>query len=232
MYITQTPHMNFSYAPWYENKTCNQELNLGNKCNDTSVCDCNIIEWEENYRYNGKSQLTEKKNPSGITEYVYDENGSLISEKEGERTTSYRYDLLNWQEKIWTSDGREQENLYDGEGLRAGRTGKWINGFPWCKGMNHRRRRRLRQEDVLWSWQLGQVKWTVPFREICADMGQKPKRGISNEYVCICTGNPAQRSCCAYLKTISQADFLPFVTSCVAIILGDCRLHWREMQCP
>ena len=88
--------------------------------NNTSVCDCDIIEWEENYRYNGKNQLTEKKNPSGITEYVYDGNGSLISEKEGEKTTSYQYDLLNRQVKVWTSDGREQENLYDGEGLRAG----------------------------------------------------------------------------------------------------------------
>ena len=53
-------------------------------------------------------QMTEKKNPSGITEYVYDGNGSLISEKEGGKTTSYQYDLLNRQEKIWTSDGRSR----------------------------------------------------------------------------------------------------------------------------
>ena len=52
--------------------------------------------------------MTEKKNPSGITEYVYDGNGSLISEKEGGKTTSYQYDLLNRQEKIWTSDGRSR----------------------------------------------------------------------------------------------------------------------------
>ncbi|MBD5463890.1 MAG: RHS repeat-associated core domain-containing protein [Lachnospiraceae bacterium] len=51
---------------------------------------------------------------------IYDENGSLISEKEGEKTTSYQYDLLNRQAKVRTSDGRKQENLYDGEGLRAG----------------------------------------------------------------------------------------------------------------
>ena len=51
---------------------------------------------------------------------MYDGNGNLTSEKEGGKTTSYRYDLLNRQEKVWTSDGREQENLYDGEGLRAG----------------------------------------------------------------------------------------------------------------
>ena len=51
---------------------------------------------------------------------IYDENGSLISEKEGEKTASYQYDLLNRQTKVRTSDGREQENLYDGEGLRAG----------------------------------------------------------------------------------------------------------------
>ncbi|MDE5907748.1 MAG: hypothetical protein K2H52_03240, partial [Lachnospiraceae bacterium] len=42
------------------------------------------------YRYNEKNQLTEKKSPSDITEYVYDGNGSLISEKEGEKTTSYQ----------------------------------------------------------------------------------------------------------------------------------------------
>ena len=109
----------YHYAQVAE-KNLGMQSQTGTIGNNTSVCDCDIIEWEENYRYNGKNQLTEKKNPSGITEYVYDGNGSLISEKEGGKTTSYQYDLLNRQEKIWTSDGREQENLYDGEGLRAG----------------------------------------------------------------------------------------------------------------
>ena len=109
----------YHYAQVAE-KNLGMQSQTGTIGNNTSVCDCDIIEWEENYRYNGKNQLTEKKNPSGITEYVYDGNGSLISEKEGGKTTSYQYDLLNRQEKVWTSDGREQENLYDGEGLRAG----------------------------------------------------------------------------------------------------------------
>lgn len=37
----------------------------------------------------------------------------------GER---YAYDLLNRQTYVKTPDGKEQENLYDGEGLRAGLT--------------------------------------------------------------------------------------------------------------
>ena len=68
---------------------------------------------------NERNQLTEKRTLSGITEYLYDENGSLVSEKEGEKTASYRYDLLNRQMYVKTLDGKEQENLYDGEGLRA-----------------------------------------------------------------------------------------------------------------
>ena len=57
---------------------------------------------------------------SGITEYLYDENGSLVREKEGSKTASYQYDLLNRQTHVRTFEGREQENFYDGEGLRAG----------------------------------------------------------------------------------------------------------------
>ena len=55
-----------------------------------------------------------------MTEYIYDENGSLIREKEGEKETGCRYDLLNRQTHVHLPDGREQENLYDGDGLRAG----------------------------------------------------------------------------------------------------------------
>ncbi len=57
---------------------------------------------------------------SDIGEYLYNENGSLVSEKEGGKTASYQYDLLNRQMYVKTLDGKEQENLYDGEGLQAG----------------------------------------------------------------------------------------------------------------
>ena len=39
---------------------------------------------------------------------------------EGGKKSEYRYDLLNRQTYVRTLDGREQEDLYDGEGLRAG----------------------------------------------------------------------------------------------------------------
>ncbi len=79
-----------------------------------------VVDGEETYCYNERNELTERKTLSAITEYLYDENGSLVSEKEGSRTASYQYDLLNRQTHIKTSEGREQENFYDGEGLRAG----------------------------------------------------------------------------------------------------------------
>ncbi|MCH5262821.1 MAG: AHH domain-containing protein, partial [Lachnospiraceae bacterium] len=81
-----------------------------------------VIDGEENYCYNERNELTEKRSLSAVTAYLYDENGSLIKEKEGEKETGYRYDLLNRQTHVQLPDGREQENLYDGEGLRAGLT--------------------------------------------------------------------------------------------------------------
>ena len=51
---------------------------------------------------------------------MYNGIGSLESVKEGEKTTSCQYDLLNRQTSVQMPDGRVQENLYDGEGLRAG----------------------------------------------------------------------------------------------------------------
>ena len=79
-----------------------------------------IVDGEESCCYNEGNQLTERKALSDITEYLYDENGSLVSEKEGSKTSSYRYDLLNRQAHVKTFEGKEQENFYDGEGLRAG----------------------------------------------------------------------------------------------------------------
>ena len=88
---------------------------------DSSTSTVNvIIDGEERYCYNERNELTERRTLSTITQYLYDENGSLVSEKEGESRTSYQYDLLNRQIHVKMPDGREQENFYDGEGLRAG----------------------------------------------------------------------------------------------------------------
>ena len=46
----------------------------------------------------------------------------LVATRICSSTTGYRYDLLNRQTHVHLPDGRVQENLYDGEGLRAGLT--------------------------------------------------------------------------------------------------------------
>jgi len=81
-----------------------------------------VIDGEETYCYNERNELTQRRSLSAVTEYLYDRNGNLVSEKEGEKTYSCRYDLLNRQTHVRTPDGREQKNFYDGEGLRAGLT--------------------------------------------------------------------------------------------------------------
>ena len=53
----------------------------------------------------------------------------MTSEEEEGRRNEYRYDLLNRQTYVRTLDGKEQENFYDGEGLRAGLT---ENGKKKC----------------------------------------------------------------------------------------------------
>ena len=76
----------------------------------------------EGYRNNERNELTERVKAGSLTAYQYDKNGSIISEEEEGRRSEYRYDLLNRQTYVRTLDGREQENSYDGEGLRAGLT--------------------------------------------------------------------------------------------------------------
>ena len=83
------------------------------------------VDVTEGYRYNERNELTERISAGGLTAYHYDKNGSIISEEEEGRKSEYHYDLLNRQTYVKTLDGREQENLYDGEGLRAGLT---VNG--------------------------------------------------------------------------------------------------------
>ncbi|MCM1225340.1 MAG: hypothetical protein NC548_63925 [Lachnospiraceae bacterium] len=78
------------------------------------------VDVTEGYRYNERNELTERVRAGSLTRYRYDRNGSIISEEEEGRRSEYRYDLLNRQIYVRTPDGKEQENLYDGEGLRAG----------------------------------------------------------------------------------------------------------------
>ena len=80
------------------------------------------VDATEGYRYNERNELTERVKAGSLTTYHYDKNGSIISEEEEGRRSKYRYDLLNRQTYVKTLDGREQENFYDGEGLRAGLT--------------------------------------------------------------------------------------------------------------
>ena len=78
------------------------------------------VDVAEQYRYNERNELTERTAAGRRTAYRYDLNGSLVSEEEGGRKSEYCYDLLSRQTYVRTLDGREQENAYDGEGLRAG----------------------------------------------------------------------------------------------------------------
>ena len=80
------------------------------------------VDATEGYRYNERNELTECIKAGSLTTYRYDKNGSIILEEEEGRRSEYRYDLLNRQIYVKTLDGREQENFYDGEGLRAGLT--------------------------------------------------------------------------------------------------------------
>ncbi len=78
------------------------------------------VDVTEGYRYNERNELTGRITAGILTTYRYDKNGSILSEEEEGRRSEYRYDLLNRQIYVRTLDGREQENLYDGENLRAG----------------------------------------------------------------------------------------------------------------
>ena len=80
------------------------------------------VDAAEGYRYNEGNELTERIKAGSLTVYSYDKNGSIISEEEEGRRSEYRYDLLNRQIYVKTLDGKEQENSYDGDGLRAGLT--------------------------------------------------------------------------------------------------------------
>jgi len=63
--------------------------------------------------------MTERTGAKGRTFYQYDLQGNLTGESGSERGRYY-YNPFNQQTKAERSDGYIQENLYDGEGLRAG----------------------------------------------------------------------------------------------------------------
>ena len=66
------------------------------------------------------NQMTEWTGAKGRTFYhQYDLQGNLSEESRSERGRYY-YNPFNQQTKAERSDGYIQENLYDGEGLRAG----------------------------------------------------------------------------------------------------------------
>jgi len=85
----------------------------GNRMEKESVAE------RETYRYNKKNQMTERTGAKGRTFYQYDLQGNLIGESGSERGRYY-YNPFNQQTRAERSDGYIQENLYDGEGLRAG----------------------------------------------------------------------------------------------------------------
>ena len=72
--------------------------------------------------YNSKNQLTERRNGSGNWSYVLDLQGNLLKESGPKETLRYEYNPRNQQSKVYSGERCIQENLYDGENLRAGMT--------------------------------------------------------------------------------------------------------------
>lgn len=123
--------MMFSYRYDAMNRLTNEDRNGAGERYAYDLCGNRLLKEQysgssvdvtEGYRYNERNELTERIRAGRLTCYHYDKNGNLVSEEEEGRKSEYRYDLLNRQTYVKTLDGREQENLYDGEGLRAGLT--------------------------------------------------------------------------------------------------------------
>ncbi len=74
----------------------------------------------ERYTYNRKNQLAGRENQAGSWSYLYDSQGNLIRETGPGRDLHYEYNARNRQTRVLSGSGCIQENLYDGEGLRAG----------------------------------------------------------------------------------------------------------------
>ena len=80
------------------------------------------VDGAETYCYNERNELTCRINrlTGSAATYRYDACGNLLLEEEGGKKKEYGYDALNRLARVRTADGRVWENLYDGEGLRAG----------------------------------------------------------------------------------------------------------------
>ena len=80
------------------------------------------VDGAETYCYNERNELTCRINrlTGSAAAYRYDACGNLLLEEEGGKKKEYGYDALNRLARVRTVDGRVWENLYDGEGLRAG----------------------------------------------------------------------------------------------------------------
>ncbi len=83
------------------------------------------VDGAETYCYNERNELTCRVNrlTGSAAAYRYDACGNLLLEEEGGKKKEYGYDALNRLARVRTADGRVWENLYDGEGLRAGTRG-------------------------------------------------------------------------------------------------------------
>ena len=76
----------------------------------------------ESYVYNSNNQLTERRNGTGSWRYVFDPQGNLVQELGPKETLRYEYNPRSQQSKVYSGSRCIQENLYDGENLRAGIT--------------------------------------------------------------------------------------------------------------
>lgn len=80
----------------------------------------NGSEGREVYSYNCKNQLTGRKTREGNWQYHFDGQGNLVKETSASTQYQYEYDPGNRQTAVWSEGVKVQENLYDGENLRAG----------------------------------------------------------------------------------------------------------------
>ena len=86
----------------------------GNRLEKVSGCE------RESYVYNSKNQLTERRDGTGSWRYEFDSQGNLLKESGPKETLRYEYNPRNQQSKVHLGECCIQENLYDGENLRAG----------------------------------------------------------------------------------------------------------------
>nr|WP_240463849.1 RHS repeat-associated core domain-containing protein [Paenibacillus apiarius] len=73
------------------------------------------------YTYDNRNRLlTLLEEDSRQTEFEYDRQGNMVSERSGSGTTTYSYDAFNRTAKVEKPDGSHIRHFYDPEGLRSG----------------------------------------------------------------------------------------------------------------